>query len=73
MFAKMDRQKSRLYAAIYGQEHHDGRLDNVDSLNDIHVEWPVFSTSGFPIATWGRMVYLYDACVAEGIHFILAI
>ena len=71
MFVKMDRQQSRLYAAAYGQEHLNERHNDVARLNDIHDECPDFFTAAFLSETWRRMVYQYDACIAEGIQFVL--
>ena len=40
MFVKTARQQSRLYAAVYGEEHLNERLDAVGRLNEIHDECP---------------------------------
>ena len=72
MFANTARQQSRLYAAIYGEEHLNERLDAVDRLNEIREEFPEFPTANVLVGTWGRMVFQYDACVSEGVHFILS-
>ena len=71
MFVKMARQQSRLYADVYGEEHLNERLNAIDRMSDIHDECPEFSTASFLSETWERMVYQYDACIAEGIHYIL--
>ena len=41
-------------------------------MNEIHEECPDFSTPSFLTEMWERMVYQYNACVAEGIHFLLS-
>ena len=56
---------------MYGEEHLSERLNAIDRLNDIHDECPEFFTARFVSETWERMMYQYDACIAEGIHFIL--
>ena len=71
MFVKMARKQSRLFAAAYGLEHLSERLDAIDRLNDIHDECPEFFTAAFLSETWERMVHQYNACVTEGIHYIL--
>ena len=71
MFAKMARQQSRLYAAVYGSEHLNERLDAIDRMSETHDECPGFSAASFLSETWKRMVYQYDACIAEGIHYVV--
>ena len=71
MFVKMARQQSRLFAAAYGHEHLQERLEAVDRLNDIRDECPEFFTASFLSETWERMVHQYNACVSEGVHYIL--
>ena len=41
-------------------------------MNEIHEERPEFHTANFLTEMWGRMVYQYDICVTEGIHFLLS-
>ena len=71
MFIKMARQQSRLYAASYGAEHSAERLNAIDRQIEIHEERPEYFTVTFLSDMWERMVYQYNVCIAEGIHFIL--
>ena len=61
MFAKMARKQAMLYAAVYGQDHLNERLDAIERLIGVHDECPEFSASQFLSETWDRMVYQYDA------------
>ena len=72
MFVKMARQQSRLFAAAYGSEHLGERLDAIDRMSEIHEECPECFTVSFLSEMWERMMFQYNACVVEGIHFILA-
>ena len=65
MFAEAAGQHPRVYASLYGEEHLYARLGDVDRLNEIRGERPHFFTARCIGATWGRMVFHCDACVAE--------
>ena len=71
MFAKMARKQSRLYSAVYGSDHLNERLGAIDRMSDIRDECPEFFTAGLLTETWARMVYQYDACIAEEIHYTI--
>ena len=71
MFAKMARQQSRLFAAVYGADHLSERLNDADRLIEIHEECPEYFAATFLSEIWERMAYQYIACISEGIHFIL--
>ena len=71
MFIKMARQQSRLYSAVYGDEHINERLNAKDRLGEIHEECPEYFTVAFLSELRGRMVYQYNVCVEEGVRFSL--
>ena len=71
MFIRMGRQQPRLFAAVYGEEHLNDRMQSIGRLSDIHEDCPDFYTASFIAETWGRMTYQYNICVTEGIHYII--
>ena len=72
MFVKIDRQKTGLYAAVYGEEHLNERLNAIDRLGELHEECPEFFTLSLISEMWERMTYQYTSCVTGGIHYFLA-
>ena len=70
MFIKMARRQSRLYAAMYGEEHLGDRLQAIERSRDIHEDWPEFSTASLVAETWERAMYQYNISFAEGVHYI---
>ena len=72
MFTKMDRQQSRLFASIDGEEHLQERLIAIDQLGEIHEERPDYPNASFVAEVWERVMYQYVSCVAEGVHFIVS-
>ena len=71
MFIKMARQQSRIYAAAYGSEHLNERLNAIDRMSEVHEECPEFHTVNFMTEMCKRAVYQYGVCVSEGFHYIL--
>ena len=72
MCINMDRQQSRLYATMYGEEHLQFRSEETERINDIIEDCPEFFTANFRAETWGgRMTSQYNICVAAGVRRII--
>ena len=71
-FAKMARQQTQLYDAVYGSEHLNERLNAIGRMGEIHEACAEFPTVAFLIEMWERAISQQNACVVEGIHFVLA-
>ena len=73
MFEKCATFQSRVFAAIYGEEHLKTRLKTIQWLIDFHENRPKVSQVEFLVDVWDRMNYDFVDARMEGVRRIMRI